>query len=344
MADQVPDFNQLMKIAKQVASNMEPPPGIKKGKQITEKDMSGIFGHVAQNVAKAMTPELMDSLQQTKGSASSDAPQIESKVSLEPEKKEKKKRVVEIESDDSSEDDPINPRTKDMNFTLSVTLEEVYNGAKKKLAIRRQKLDSDGSMVDEKKKLSIKVEPGMIDEQTIRFNHMADEKKGHETGDVVVSIDIEEHEYFVRDGNNLLVEHEVSIFDCYKPVFYLKHLNGHMVRVTGDPIDFFSEDDELKKVPGLGMPIIGEPGKFGDLFIRFKFTNDTKNLSDEQLELVKSLFPSKLKVPELDSEEVVEKQFEMVTESDLEFLDDSDSDYDSDEDSEESDSEEESED
>ena len=38
MTDQVPDFNQLMKIAKQVASNMEPPPGIKKGKQITEKD------------------------------------------------------------------------------------------------------------------------------------------------------------------------------------------------------------------------------------------------------------------------------------------------------------------
>ena len=340
MADQVPDFNQLMKIAKQVASNMEPPPGIKNGKRITEKDMSGIFGHVAQNVAKAMTPEIMDSLQQTKGSTSSVTPKIESKVSLEPEKKEKKKRVVEIESDDSSEDDPINPRTKDMNFTLSVTLEEIYNGAKKKLAIRRQKLESDGSFVDEKKKLSIKIEPGMIDEQTIRFNHMADEKKGHETGDVVVSIDIEEHEYFVRDGNNLLVEHEVSIYDCYKPIFYIKHLNGHVIKITGDQIDFFSEDDELKKVPGLGMPLISEPGKFGDLFIRFKFINDTKNLTDEQLEIVKSLFPSKLKVLDISTEELIEKQFEMVTESDLEFLDDSDSEYDSDDDSEESDSEE----
>ena len=340
MANQVPDFNQLMKIAKQVASNMEPPPGIKKGKQITEKDMSGIFGHVAQNVAKVMTPELMSSIQETEASTSSDVPPLESKISLKPEKKEKKKRVVEIESDDGSDEDPINLRTKDMHFTLSVTLEEIYNGAKKKLAIRRQVLNSDSSVVDEKKKLSIKVEPGMIDEQTIRFNHMSDEKKGHATGDVVVSIDIEEHECFVRDGNNLLTEYEVSISDCYKPVFYIKHLNGQLIKVTGDPVDFFNEDDELKKVQGLGMPLLGEPGKFGDLFIRFKFTNETKTLTDEQFELVKTLFPPKLKLPELGSEEVVEKHFEMVTESDLEFLEDSDSDdseYDSEE---ESDSEE----
>ncbi len=333
MAEQVPDFNKLMSIAKQVASNMEPPPGIKKGKNMTEKDMSGIFGHVAKNVAKAMTPEVLQSLQEE----SSETPIVESKISLESNKKEKKKRIVEIESGDSSEEDPINPRTKDMHFTLSVTLEEVYAGAKKKLAIRRQKLNQDNSLTEEKKKLSIKIEPGVIDEQTIRFNHMSDECKGYETGDVVVSIDIEEHGHFIRDGNNLLTEYELSIYDCYKPEFCLKHLNGKLLKITGDTIDFFSEDDELKKVPGLGMPIIGEPGKFGDLFIRFKFVNDSKNLTAEQLEILKDIFPSKLKVPTLENEEVIEKQFEMVTESDLEFLEDSedDSDYDSEESSEE---------
>ena len=68
----------------------------------------------------------------------------------------RKKRYVEIEStDEESDEDPTIPRTKDMTFTLSVTLDELFTGAKKKLALRRQKLDTDGSYEEEKKKLSI---------------------------------------------------------------------------------------------------------------------------------------------------------------------------------------------
>ncbi len=336
MADQVPDFNKLVKIAQQVASNMEPPPQLKKGKKITENDMSNIFSHVAQNVSKVMTPELIGSLGETSNN-SDENNIVNSKISLEEPKKEKKKRVVEIETDESSGEDGINPRTKDMNFTLSVTLEEIYNGAKKKLAIRRQKLNSDGSTVEEKKKLSIKIEPGMIDEQTIRFNHMADEKSGCETGDVVVSLDIEEHSEFIRDGNNLLIEKEISFSDTFNPVFYIKHLNGKIFKITGEQLDAFSEDDELKKVPKLGMPILGDSGDFGDLFIRIKCVNEVK-LTEEQIKELRKIFPSKLSKPKgLDNEDIIEKQFEMVTESDLEFLedsDDSDEDYtDSEEDS-----------
>jgi len=337
MADQVPDFNKLFKIAQQVATNMEPPPQLRKGKKNNvELDINGVFSHVAKNISKAMTPEIIEDMSGM-GSITEVPDVSNSKVSL---KSEKKKRVVEIESDDDSEEDPVNPRTKDMNFTLSITLEEAYKGAKKKLAIRRQKLNSEGKLEEEKKKLSIKIDPGVIDEQTVRFNHMADEKSGYETGDVVVSLDIEEHPEFVRDGNNLLIEKEISISDSFNPILYIKHINGKMLKVTGDPIDVFNEDDELKKICGLGMPISGEPGKFGDLFIRFKCVNDFK-LTDEQITTLKTIFPSKIEVPNLEEEEVVEQVFEMVTESDLEFLEDSDSDE-SYEDSDSEESEEES--
>ena len=97
MADQIPDFNKLMKIAQQVASNMEPPPQIKKGKKMTENEMSGLFGHVAQNVAKAMTPELIESVSGSSRSAPPASPVVDSKISLD--SKKKKKRVVELESD-----------------------------------------------------------------------------------------------------------------------------------------------------------------------------------------------------------------------------------------------------
>ena len=79
------------------------------------------------------------------------------------------------------------------------------------------------------------------------------------------------------------------------------------------------------------MPVLGEPGKFGDLFVRFKCVNKTK-ITSEIIEVLAGIFPPLLEKPEVDDSEVVEKQFEMVTETDLEFLEESDDDYDSDDD------------
>ena len=179
----------------------------------------------------------------------------------------------------------------------------------------------------------------MIDEQTIRFNKMADEKQGYETGDVVVTLDVEEHAEFIRDGNNLLLEKEISISEAYNPIVYIKHLNGKTLKVIGEPFDIFGEDDDmLKKIPGMGMPIMGELGNYGDLFVRFKCVNKTK-ITPEIVEVLSKIFPPLLEKPEVEDSELVDKQFEMVTETDLEFLEDSDSESDSDYDSDDDDSE-----
>jgi DnaJ-class molecular chaperone len=216
-----------------------------------------------------------------------------------------------------------------MTFTVSVTLDELYAGGKKKIAMRRQKLEPDGSYEEEKKKLSIKIEPGMIDEQTIRFNHMADEKQGYETGDVVVCLDVEEHPLFTRDGNNLIVEKEISFSETFDPVIYIKHLNGKMYTIKGEPFDIFDEENSLlKKVKGLGMPVLGEPGIYGDLFIKFTCVNKTK-ITPEILKQLKEMFPPIETKPDTPSEEIIQAEFEMVTDTDLEFLDfdSDDSDY-----------------
>lgn len=336
---QLPDFSQIMKIAQKVASQIEPPAELKSGKKLSEEEMTSAISKITKSVTEVVKPEMlmgMSSKKQGKQRAvSAPIKPEDSKICFDVKdepvqtKKEKKKRVVEIESDDSDSEDLIAPRTKDMTFTLSVSLEELYNGAKKKLALRRQKIDADGSYEEEKKKLAIKIEPGMIDEQTIRFNKMADEKQGYETGDVVVTLDVEEHPDFIRDGNNLLLEKEISISEAYNPVVYIKHLNGKTFKVTGDPFDIFGdEDDMLKKITGAGMPVLGEPGNFGDLFVRFKCINKTK-ITPEIIEILTRIFPPLLEKPEVDDSELVEKQFEMVTETDLEFLEDSDDDYDS---------------
>ena len=361
---QLPDFSQIMKIAQQVASQIEPPSELKAGKKLSEEEMTSAITKITKSVSKAVNPEMLTGMMSTKKQGKQKAistpvnPQ-ESKISFDDtdvqditdssdlpvvkrDKKDKNKRLVEIESGDSEDDDdPIAPRTKDMTFTLSVSLEELYNGAKKKLALRRQKIDSDGSYDEEKKKLAIKIERGMIDEQTIRFNKMADDKQGYETGDVVVTLDVEEHTDFVRDGNNLLLEKEISISEAYNPIVYIKHLNGKTLKVTGDPFDIFGEEDDmLKKISGMGMPIMGELGNYGDLFVRFKCVNKTK-ITPEIVEVLSKIFPPLLEKPEVEDSELVEKQFEMVTETDLEFLEDSDSDsdYDSEDDEDDEDDE-----
>ena len=234
---------------------------------------------------------------------------------------------------------------------MSVTLDELFTGAKKKLALRRQKIDKDGSFEEEKKKLSIKIEPGMIEEQVIRFNHMADEKQGYDTGDVVVTLDVEDHPEFTRIGNDLIIEREISFAEAYSPVVYIKHLNGKNYKITGPPIEIFNNLDEelLKKIPGLGMPVHGEVKEYGDLYIKFNCVNKTK-ITKEILKTLADIFPPLVKpfVVE-EGEDIIEEEFEMVTESDLEYLESSgsesgsESDYDSEDSETESESDQESE-
>lgn len=221
MAQQMPDMAQIMRLAQQVASQIEAPSELKSGKNLTEEDMSKVIGKITKSVTDIVKPEMFigEQVSKKQGKQKMHVKPENSKIQLDisdpgpsSPRKERKTKVVEIENvtDSSEDEDPIAPRTKDLTFTVSVTLDELYSGGKKKIAMRRQKLEPDGSYEEEKKKLSIKIEPGMIDEQTIRFNHMADEKQGYETGDVVVCLDAEEHPFFARDGNNLIVEKEIS--------------------------------------------------------------------------------------------------------------------------------------
>ena len=329
----LPDMTQIMKMAQQVASQIEPPKDLKKKGKLDNKDMENMLGQITKSVTNMVSNGELSFDEEQKNNKNQSS--TESKISLDNNSKEKvksndkkKKRYVEVESASSDNDDPTILRTPDMTFTVSVTLEDLYKGSKKKLAIRRQIIDKDGSYSEEKKKLAIKIEPGMIEEQVIRFNRMADEKQGYETGDVVVNLDVEEHSHFVRDGNNLLVEKEVSISEIFKPEIYISHLDNRIIKVSGEYLNLFSEEDDLlKKISGEGMPIQGENGKFGDMFIRFKCVDNSTISKEEIFNKLSGIFPIKNIKPEIEEGvKIVEKSFEMVTESDLEFLESEDSD------------------
>jgi DnaJ-class molecular chaperone len=357
MDPQFPDFAKIMKIAQQVASKIDPPPELKSGRVLTEEEMNRAITSLTKSVTAAVTPDMFETVnQKTNNKTNKKMGKQElllkgtSKISFGTEtipeedtehqhthqpvkytKKDGKKRVEEIESDCSDDLDNGSQRTNDMSFTLSVKLEDLYNGTRKKLAIRRQKIGDNGNYIEDKKKLAVKIEPGMFEDQIIRFNRLADEKVGFETGDVVVSLDVEEHPHFMRDGNNLLIEKEISLAESYNPVVYIEHLNGKTLKVIGDPLNVFSDEDTmLKKVPGCGMPILGEKNKFGDLFIKFKCVNKTI-ITPDIIEVLNKLFPPLVVIPDVKESDLIEKKLENVTESDLEFFDSDSDEYDSEE-------------
>ena len=358
--NKLPDFGKIMQLAQKVASQIEPPSEFKEKRVLSEEELSSAISKITKSVTEVVNPLMIQELNKSnkkdrrpvpiskqkskinfedikEESVIEESDTVETKETIETKEKETKetkeketkdkkiKRMVEIESEESDEGENIPLRTKDMAFTLTVSLEELYNGCRKKIAMRRQKIEND-KYVEEKKKLSIKIEPGMIEEQTLRFNHLADEKKGYETGDIVVTLDVEEHPQFIRDGNNLIMEKDISLYEVYNPIVYVKHLNGKTFRITGNSLDFFSDEDGMiKKVLGAGMPILGQPGKYGDLFIRFKCINKTK-ITQEIIDMFHKYFPPLTDYSASSDEIIEEKTFEEVTETDLELMD-SDSEY-----------------
>ena len=176
----------------------------------------------------------------------------------------------------------------------------------------------------------------MFDEQVITFNKQADEKEGYETGDIVITLCCAEHDEYEREGDNLLIEKEISLYEAYNCEMTITHLNGKEINVSSNPINIFGDELECyRKLKGFGMPIFGTDNEYGDLIIKFKpIVPD--NLTVEQLKTLEELFPKINCKKELPSEQ--EFELEIATESDFEYSDsDDDSEY------SESDEEEESE-
>ena len=348
-------MEEIVKMAQQVASNI--------AKNQTEPldpqnmDMGKVISQVTDSVSKMITPEMIEKMSGSSiNSVSGDdmtmgkgSKKIKSKIQFnQPIDEEDTKKVKKNASSSSIEEldesdtecQPLAPRTKDLHFTLNVTLEELYSGKVKKLAVRRKRLITDGkkkTVTEEKKKISVNIEPGMFDEQVITFNKQADEKEGYETGDIVITLCCAEHDEYEREGNNLLVEKEISLSEAYDCQMTITHLDGREINISSTPINIFGEEIEsYRKLKGFGMPVYGSDNDFGDLIIKFKPVVPD-NLTSEQLQTLKELFPKVNNKKELPKEQ--EYELEIATESDFEYSDDEDDSEYSDSDSDEVDSE-----
>jgi DnaJ-class molecular chaperone len=251
----------IFKLANEIASNMSND----EKNSMEEMDMDKMISHVTKNVFK-----MMNGLNKNQNEL--------------------------IESDDSQsvkylKENTAYSKTKDICFDLNVDLEDFYTGKKKKLNVRRKRItEVNGKQIvtEEKKKLTIVIEKGMKDGTKIKFQGEADHIPGFTPGDVIINLIENEHEYFQRDGDNLVIVKSINLYEVYSLSFQIKHLDSSIIKIIKDSNDSLYLNESIRKVVGKGMPVY-KKNNYGDLFVRFNITIP-KTLGNSELELVKNIF------------------------------------------------------
>ena len=168
---------------------------------------------------------------------------------------------------------------EDLQYNLSITLEESVSGADKKLALQRGK---------EVQEISVKIPPGIGTGKKLRLSGKgyAGTQNGP-AGDLYLNITVLPHPVFAREGNDIFVEKTISFTQA----------------ALGTSIDVPTIDGSVKrlKVPGgtqngtkIRMKGYGVPGlkgsstANGDQFVKINVEVPRK-LNDTQLELVRKL-------------------------------------------------------
>jgi len=175
---------------------------------------------------------------------------------------------------------------------LICTYEELFNGCTKRLNITRKRLAPNGlSLVDDTKTLNIQVKPGWKKGTKITFPKEGDEAPGVTPADVVFVLVEKDHNSFIRESNNLVYTAEVPLVEALTDsAVQVPTLDG---RVLSIPCNEVISPGYSKVIPGEGMPYSREPGKRGDLILRFKIIFPDYVSDQKKAELKRLLQPSK---------------------------------------------------
>ncbi|KAI5583054.1 hypothetical protein POPTR_007G136000v4 [Populus trichocarpa] len=161
-----------------------------------------------------------------------------------------------------------------IKHTLSCSLEELYQGATKRVKITRQVADRRGLTREIEEILTIDTKPGWKKGTEITFEEKGNERPNVTPADVVFIVDEKPHSEFTRDGNDLIVTRRISVTEAFTGY------TGRLITLDGRnltlPINDVIHPNYQKVVPNEGMPILGDPSKRGVLKIKFDIRFPTR--------------------------------------------------------------------
>ncbi|CAK9437389.1 uncharacterized protein LODBEIA_P17670 [Lodderomyces beijingensis] len=157
------------------------------------------------------------------------------------------------------------PEPDTVSIGLPVSLEDLYNGATKKMKITRK----DPSGTREQKVLEVNIKPGWKSGTKVNFANEGDyqpECGARQTIQFV--IEEKPHPTFKRDGNNI----KMNVHLTFKESLCGFEKDATTIDGRRIPLSRSSPVSPNTSVtyPGLGMPISKSPGQKGDLEITYK--------------------------------------------------------------------------
>eukprot|EP00244_Chara_vulgaris_P014921 TRINITY_DN970_c0_g2_i6.p1 TRINITY_DN970_c0_g2~~TRINITY_DN970_c0_g2_i6.p1 ORF type:complete len:359 (-),score=84.02 TRINITY_DN970_c0_g2_i6:620-1696(-) len=162
---------------------------------------------------------------------------------------------------------------------LACTLEELYNGSTRKMKISRQIADASGKTIPIDEILAIGVKPGWKKGTRITFPEKGNELPGVVPADLIFIVEEKPHDVFKRDGNDLIVTQKITLAQALADyTASIRTLDGRTLRVECNEVIYPGYE---KVIPKEGMPIAKEPGKKGNLRLKFDIKYPPR-LSPEQ--------------------------------------------------------------
>lgn len=144
-----------------------------------------------------------------------------------------------------------------------------------------------GGKIRVERKINVKIPPGVETGSQLRLSGEGESgEHGGPRGDLFVVIHVKEHEFFTREGDDLI---------CQIPISFVQAALGDTITipVLGDEsnhdvkIPKGTQPEDILKVPGKGMPGLRGQKRYGDLYIKV-IVKIPQKISQHQRELLEA--------------------------------------------------------
>ncbi|HPL62385.1 MAG TPA: DnaJ C-terminal domain-containing protein [Syntrophales bacterium] len=172
---------------------------------------------------------------------------------------------------------PMPQKGDDVEYTLAISLEDAANGAEKKISLRK------GDKIDE---IKVKIPPGISSGQRLRLAGKGmPGRQGGPHGDLYLSIQMQPHDRFKREGDDIVYETQISFSQAaLGTTIEVPTVNGGSKKLRITP---GTQANTRIRMKGYGIPHFKGTGK-GDQYVRVT-VRVPKTLTGRQQDLVNKL-------------------------------------------------------
>lgn len=171
---------------------------------------------------------------------------------------------------------------RDIQGEITITLEEAYHGTKRLIEVGNRRIETV-------------IPKGIQDNKKIRLSGQGEAGiKGGNRGDLLLTVRILPHQTIFRDGDDLNV---IQRIDFYTAVLggetRINTFNGEIIL----KIPPKTQSGKSFRLKGKGMPVINQPGKFGDFYVKISIVIPD-DISKEEINKLQEMKMERLEAKE----------------------------------------------